>query len=179
MKCKYCLIRCEGELGVSSVVYVVWVGSSLRESCLLPLVEEFCKDCGWYFKRWSAQVDSALELRTKMSRVDGNRTAPPYRMLSVNLATIYQTIIDDSWATLERSFVMTPQEKFMRFRNDPDYVMSMNSSKRITPCSPSKSKYLSLRKRCERHPLATAIAGIVLLILADTFVSTQIISKLF
>ena len=179
MKCKYCLIRCEGELGVSSIVYVVWVGSSLRESCLLPLVEEFCKDCGWYFKRWSAQVDSALELRTKMSRVDGNRTATPYRMQSVNLETIYQTIIDDNWASLERSFVMTPQEKFMRFRNDPHYLMAMNNSKRITSCSPFQSKYLSLRKRCERHPLATAIAGIVLIILADTIVSTQIISNLF
>lgn len=179
MKCKYCLIRCEGELDVSSVVYVVWVGSSLRESCLLPLVEEFCKDCGWYFKRWSTTVDSALELRTKMSRVDGNRTATPYRMQSVSLETIYQTIIDDSWASLERSFVMTPQEKFMRFRNDPHFIMAMNSSKRITPCSPSKSKYLSLRKRCERHPLATAVAGIVLIILADTIVSTQIISNLF
>jgi hypothetical protein len=100
-------------------------------------------------------------------------------MQSVSLETIYQTIIDDSWATLERSFVMSPQEKFMRFRNDPHYVMTMNNSKRITPCSPSKSKYLSIRKRCERHPLASAIAGIVLLILADTFVSTQIISKLF
>ena len=179
MKCKYCLIRCEGELGVSSIVYVVWVGSSLRESCLLPLVEEFCKDCGWYFKRWSATVDSALELRTKMSRVDGNRTAPPYRMLSVSLEKIYQTIIDDSWVSLERSFVMTPQEKFMRFRNNPKFLMAMNNSKRITSCSPSKSKYLSLRKRCKRHPLATALAGIVLIILADAIVSTQIISNLF
>lgn len=179
MKCKYCLIRCEGELGVSSIVYQVWVGTSLRDACLLPLVEEFCKDCGWYFKKWSATVDSAIELRTKMSRVDGNRTAPQYRMLSVNLETIYQTIIDDSWISLERSFVMTPQEKFMRFRNDPQYIMAMNTSKRITSCSPSKSKYLSLRKRCKRHPLATAVGCIVLIILADAFVSTQIISNLF
>lgn len=179
MRRKYCLIRCDGDLNVSSVVYVVWVGSSLRDACLLPLVEEFCKDCGWYFKRWSATVDVTLEMRTKMSRIDGNRTAPPYRMQSVSLAAIYQTIIDDSWVSLERSFIMSPQEKFMRFRNDPHYLMAMNNSKRITPCSPSKSKYLSLRKRCKRHPLATALAGIVLIILADAFVSTQIISNLF
>jgi hypothetical protein len=100
-------------------------------------------------------------------------------MQSVSLATIYQTIIDDSWVSLERSFIMSPQEKYMRFRNDPHYLMAMNNSKRITPCSPSKSKYLSLRKRCKRHPLATAVAGIVLIILADAFVSTQIISNLF
>lgn len=179
MKCKYCLIRCDGDLNVSSVVYQVWVGSSLRDACLLPLVEEFCKDCGWYFKKWSATVDVTLEMRTKMSRVDGNRTATPYRMQSVNLDTIYLTIIDDSWASLERSFVMTPQEKYMRFRNDPHYLMAMNNSKRITSCSPFQSKYLSLRKRCKRHPLATALAGIVLIILADAIVSTQIISNLF
>lgn len=179
MRRKYCLVRTDGELNTSSVVYVVWVSSSLRESYYLPLVEEFCKDCGWYFKMWSTSVDSALELRTKMSRVDGNRTAPPYRMLSVNLTTIYQTIIDDSWSALERSIVMTPQEKFMRFRNNPHFLMAMNNSKRITSCSPSKSKYLSIRKRCERHPLATAVAGIVLIILADAFVSTQFISNLF
>lgn len=179
MRRKYCLVRTDGELNASSVVYVVWVGSSLRESFYLPLVEEFCKDCGWYFKMWSATVDSALELRTKLTRVDGNRTAPPYRMLSVNLTTIYQTIIDDSWSALERSIVMTPQEKYMRFRNDPHFLMAMNNSKRITPCSPYKSKYLSLRKGCERHPLATAIAGIALLIIADSLVSAHILSHLF
>lgn len=179
MRRKYCLVRTDRELDASSVVYVVWVGSSLRESYYLPLVEEFCKDCGWYFKVWSATVDSALELRTKLSRTDGNRTAPPYRMLSVNLTTIYQTIIDDSWSALERSIVMTPQEKYMRFRNDPHFLMAMNNSKRITSCSPYKSKYLSLRKRCERHPLATAIAGIALLIIADSLVSVHILSYLF
>ena len=179
MKRKWCLIRTDGDLAPGSFVYVVWVGSSLRESEYLALVECFCKDCGWYFRQWSANVDSALLLRSKISRADGTKTAQPYRMISLSISECYQTIIDDSWASLEANRVMSPQEKFMRFRNDPHYLMAMNNSKRITSCSPSKSKYLSLRKRCKRHPLATALAGIVLIILADAFVSTQIISNLF
>lgn len=179
MKRKYCLIRCDGDLNPSSFVFVVWVGSSLRESAYLALVEEYCKDCGWYFKKWSPTVDSALEKRAKFSRLDGTRTAPAFQMMSINLETLYQTIIDDSWVALEKSHVMTPQEKFMRFRRDPHFLRAMNHVKSITSCPPSESKYLSHHKRESVRDLVYGVAAIILLIIVDGFVSTQILNNLF
>lgn len=179
MKRKYCLIRCDGDLNPSSFVYVVWVGSSLRESAILALVEEYTKDCGWYFKRWSHDVDSALEKRSKYSRVDGNRSAPAFTMMSVSLEKIYQTIIDDSWKALERQRVMTPQEKFMRFRFDPSYLKAMNTKQRNTTCSPSKSKYLSRRNRESIRDFVRGMVAILLIIIVDALVSTHILNSLF
>lgn len=159
MKRKYCLVRTQGDLIPGSFVYVVWVGSSLRESAYLALVEEFCKDVGWYFKRWSTVVDSALELRSKMSRSDGNRTATPYQMISIGICKCYQTIIDDSFATLEANHVMRPQEKFMRFRNDPTFLQLYHASQCNTMCPPSKRKYLRLGNQPGFY---NAVGGIVL-----------------
>ena len=179
MKRKYCLIRTDGDLNPSSFVYVVWVGSSLRESTQLALVEEFCKDCGWYFKLWSSTVDSVLEKRAKLKRADGTRCVPPFSMMSINIDTCYQTIIDDSWTALESRHVMTPQEKFMRFRRDPDYLKSLHHARCITSCSPSKRKYLSHRHSRAFYELGAPMIVIVILIVLDHLVSTQILTHLF
>lgn len=175
MKRKYCLVRETGNLDVGSFVYVVWVGSSLRESTLLALVEEFAKDCGWYFKRWSANVDSALELRTKQLRVDGTRIAPPYQMISINIRECYERIIDDSWSDLESNHVMTHQETFLRFRHDPAYLRQFNRKNGNTSCPPSERKYLSPRMQSDMSRFVLGMVGIVMLILLDTFVSNYIL----
>ena len=179
MKRKYCLVRLNGDLGVGSFVYVIWVGSSLRESTLLALVEEFCKDCGWYFKRWSREVDSALELRTKISRSDGTRCVKPYQMISLSIRQCYDAIIDDSWASIEANHTMSPQETFMRFRLHPDFLRAMNVKQRTTSCPPSRRKYLSPRKSRAFYELTPAIVVIVLLIVLDQLVSTHILNHLF
>lgn len=179
MKRKYCLVRLNGDLGVGSFVYVIWVGSSLRESTLLALVEEFCKDCGWYFKRWSREVDSALELRSKISRSDGTRCVKPYQMISLSIRECYEAIIDDSWASIEANHTMSPQETFMRFRLHPDFLRAMNVKQRTTSCPPSRRKYLSPRKSRAFYELTPAIVAIVLLIVLDQLVSTHILNHLF
>lgn len=171
MKRKYCLIRSNDDLCPGSIVFVVWVGSSLRESAKLALVQEFCKDVGWYFKKWSPVVDSVLIQRTKSMRVDGNKTANPFTMMEISISTCYQTIIDDSWLALESSFVMTPQETFMRFRNDPKFLLSMNLKKRTTSCSPSTRKYLSPGKRAFVREFVFPCVLLILLIVLDAIVS--------
>lgn len=171
MKRKYCLVRTNGELSVNSFVYVVWAGSSLRESVTLTLVEEFCKDCGWYFKRWSDEVDTALMLRSKLARVDGSRGVTPYQMISMSIQQCYDTIIDDSWIKLEASHVMTPQETFWRFRNVPEFLKTFNAGRCNTSCPPYRRKYLSHRHSGAFYGLCRPIAIIVLLIVLDAFVS--------
>lgn len=179
MKRKYCLIRINGALIPGSIVYVVWVGSSLRESTKLALVEEFCKDCGWYFKQWSPMVDSALEKRAAMVRADGNKTAQPYQFHSLNIDQCYDAIIDDAWATIESNQVMTPQEKFMRFRNDPSFLQLFHRQNCHTSCSPSARKNLSHRKRESVSQLVYAVGLGFVLLLLDAFVSNFIITSSF
>ena len=171
MKHKYCLIRLDGDRSITPFVYVVWVGSSLRESTSLALVEEFCKDCRWYFKQWSTTVDSALDLRFRKIRLDGNATAKPYQMIQLSIQKCYQTIIDDSFATLEANYSMSQFELWQRFRNTIQYHTAMNHKLRTTPCPPSRRKYLSRRKSHAFYDLAPAMVAIVLIILLDAIVS--------
>ena len=179
MKRKYCLVRNQGDLDVGSFVYVVWVGSSLRESVLYTLVEEYCKDCGWYFKRWSPTVDSALDLRCKFSRLDGNRLAKPYQMISLNIRQCYQTIIDDAWHELEANRVMTPFEKYLRFRQHPDFLRALNHEKCTTLCPPSRRKYLSPEKWTDGTKAACGFILLVVLIMVDAIVSNYLITTNF
>ena len=179
MKRKYCLIRNDGDLSPSRFIFVVWVGSSLRESTMLALVEEFCKDCGWYFKRWSPIVDSAIEKRWRLSRADGNRTSPPYQMISIGIEKCYRTIIDDSWLQLEASFAMSKQETFIRFRHNPTFLLRFHRCHCNTPCSPSKRKYLSHEMESVISGLVAPAMAIVFLIILDTIVSNLILSITF
>lgn len=175
MKRKYCLIREPHDLDVGSFVYVIWVGSSLRESERLALVEEFCKDCGWYFKRWSVMVDSAITMRTRLVRLDGCLTATPFRMIQMSIEECYQTIIDDNWKFIEAHADMTPQEIRMRFGQTPAYLNSYHHCKCITSCHPSNDKYLSHRKLSEGARVAMLSLAIVLLLVLDAIVSRFLI----
>ena len=171
MKRKWCLIRTNGDLVPGSFVYVVWVGSSLRESELFALVECFCKDCGWYFRQWSANVDSALLLRSKISRADGTKAVQPYQMISLSIAECYQTILDDSWANLEANRVMSPQEKYMRFHNDPKFLMAYNKPKRNTLCPPSNVKTYVRKSRRQSVNVALNLLAILLLLVLDAVIT--------
>lgn len=174
MKRKYCLIRTDGCLNVGDVVYQVWAGSSLRESAQLTLVEEYCKDVGWYFQRWSAKVDSALALRTKMQPVDGCKTARPYRMISISISECYHAIIDDSWLTLIANHPMTQAEIHDRLRLNPVYLLNFNAKSCTTSCPPSFRKYLSHRFRSERVKAGAGMVGIIAIFIIDL-----IVTKLF
>ena len=171
MKCKYCLIRNEGELMPSSFVYVIWVGSSLRESECLALVECYCNDIGWYFKKWSLDVDSELMKRTKTIRLDGTKLVTPYQMISLTINQCFDAILDDAWESIEASRVMSPQEKFLRFRHDPKFLMAYNQSKRNTPRQPSRSKYLSRRRSRAFYDLVPSLLFAIALFILDAIVS--------
>ena len=171
MKRKYCLIRNNGDSSPSRFIFVVWVGSSLRETTMLALVEEFCKDCGWYFKRWSSTVDSAIMNRSRLIRTDGNKTAPVFSMIQLGIEQCYQTIIDDSWIALEKSFVMSPQETMLRHRFNPLYLLRHHRRNCHTTCSPSKRKYLSQGQRDVISGFAVPMVAIVLLIVLDVLVT--------
>lgn len=171
MKHKFCLIRLDGKLDVGNFVYVVWVGSSDTDFEKLCLVQEFCKDVGWYFKRWSATVDSALQKRSKLSRTDGTKAVTPYSMIQLNISQCYDAILNDSFAALEANHVMTPQETAWRFRNSIPFISRLNGVSCNTTCPPSRRKYLSHRGGKAFYNVGYSLTLAILLIILDAIIS--------
>lgn len=171
MKTKYCLVRTDAPLDVGSFVYVVWVGATDTDFEKLCLVQEFCKDVGWYFKRWSATVDSALEKRAKLSRTDGTKAVSPYTMIQLNIRQCYNAILDDSFATIEANHVMTPQETRWRFRNTIPFISRQNRQLCNTTCSPSRRKYLSHRGGKAFYNVGLNLTLAILLLILDAIIS--------
>lgn len=171
MKRKFCLVRTRGCLRPEDCVFVVWVGSSLRESAFLSLVEEYCKDVGWYFKLWSAEVDSQLnEWSKQWRRIDG-QTVQPYTMMAITINVCYQTIIDDSWCELINHRVMSPQETFLRFRSDPEYLRRLHARKRNTTCQPYRRKYLSQQNQQGFYNVGACLTLAFFLLVLDAIVT--------
>lgn len=171
MKRKFCLVREPGTLKCGSTVYVVWVGSSLRESTYFSLVQEFCKDVGWYFKQWSDEVDSALELRARYSRTDGTQHVSPLRFISISIWVCYQTIIDDSWAKLEEQATMSHHERLFRFRRDTNNLLQLHHISRDTLRQPIKRKHLSHTYKAGLHHVGALCLGAAMLFILDAIVS--------
>lgn len=171
MKEKYCLVRTDAPLGVNSFVYQVWVGSTDPELQKLLLVQEYCKDVGWYFKKWSRNVDSALEKRSKLTRVDGTRCVTPYRMIRITIKECYQHIIDDSFSALESNSVMTPQETAWRFRYNPAFLQRKHAQKCNTPCPPQRRKYLSHSQGKGFYNVGLNLTLAILLLILDAIVT--------
>lgn len=171
MKRKFCLVRTRGCLRPDDCVFVVWVGSSLRESAFLSLVEEYCNDVGWYFKLWSAEVDSQLEEWSKQwRRIDG-QAVQPYTMMAITINVCYQTIIDDSWCELINHRVMSPQETFLRFRSDPEYLRRLHARKRNTTCQPYRRKYLSQQNQQAFYNVGACLTLALFLLILDAIVT--------
>lgn len=154
-----------------SFVYHVWVGSSLREFAKKRLVEEFCRDNGIYFVKWSSEVDSFLDEKAKRFRDNGNVFCSCFASASVTISELYSMLIDGTLDAFEAKQVATPFEVWMRCHNIPEYVARMNHTKVIQNASPSRSKYLSLKQKGEMVQAVACMIGVVALIILDALVS--------
>lgn len=165
------MIRESGDLVPGSFVYVVWVGSSLREQTKFTLVKEFCKDVGWFFKPWSDKVDSEIIQRSAAHRIDGNPIAKPYSFINLSIKDCFQHIIDDDWITLEDSQVMSESERRLRFQYDPRKLQASTNQKRVTSRQPITRQYLSYWEQQQPRNAVLGVAGVLLMIIIDAIVS--------
>ena len=171
MKSKYCFLRSSGLSSPDDFIYVVWVGSSLRELAIKSLVEEYAKDAGLYFKRWSPEVDSHIDKARSRYLTDANGLGFAFRSISVSIQELSNLIVDDSFDAMEKAYTMSESEKWCRFRNSIEYVSSLNRSFVIRHASPSPRKYLSLAKKSQRVRVVACFIGIVILFALDALVS--------
>lgn len=171
MKSKYCFLRSRGLNCPENFVYVVWVGSSLRELAIKSLVEEYARDCGLYFKRWSPEVDSDIDKAASRYKADANGLGFTFRTISISIQELSNLIVDDSFDALENAYTMSRSEKWCRFRNSIEYVSALNHSNVIRHASPSLRKYLSLAKQSQRVQAVACFIGIVMIFALDALVS--------
>ena len=152
-------------------MYVVWVGSSLRELAIKSLVEEYARDCGLYFKRWSPQVDSDIDKASSRYLTDANGLGFAFRSISISIQELSNLIVDDSFDAMKKAYTMSQSEKWCRFRNSIENVSALNHSFVIQNASPSPRKYLSLAKKSQRVRVVACFIGIVILFALDALVS--------
>lgn len=171
MKHKYCFLRNHGSFKPDDVIYVVMVGSSVRESAKFTLVDEYCKDCGLYFHRWSSQVDSAISQAKRQYRSDGNVIAHPFRTAVVSISELYRMIVDDSFDAYESTLVMTKFQLWMLFHHNPQYLQSSHRNDVIHNAYPDRRNNLSSDKWTESQRAAFMMAAFVLLLLLDGIMS--------
>lgn len=174
MKSKYCFIRCQGKLQPDTVIYHVWVGSSLREAIKLSLVEEYAKDVGYYLEKWSTEVNCRLDKERGRYSTDGNRIADPFQSASVTISQLYAMIIDGTLDLFESKIVLRSAEKYKLFYHTPEYHQSINHANVIRHASPSGRKHLSLLKRNVALRTAICIASIFGLIVLDAIITNLI-----
>ena len=167
MKSKYCFLRSRGDLKPSDVIYQVWVGSYLREFTKLKLVQEFCKDCGLYFEKWSPEVDSRLDREKSRFCSDGRQFTYPFLSASITIDKLYAMILDDSFESFEKSLNLTPFEKWCRYRQTIQYCQSINKSNVLHHAYPHERKNLSLSNGNEVYKAVCGFVGILVLIALD------------
>lgn len=143
MKSKYCFIRNLTNLDVGSFIYLVWVGSSLRELTLLAKVEELCKDKGFYLERWTSLVHSRIEMISARFLKNGYAIACPFRFASVSLKQLTDILREDSFQSFESTIEMTAAEKWYRYHHDIEFIKSQNRVSVIRHAYPHRRKYLS------------------------------------
>lgn len=171
MKSKYCFLRSSGLTSPEDFIYVVWVGSSLRESAIKTLVEEYAKDEGLYFKKWSRDVDSDIDKVRSRFKTDANGLGFAFRTISVTIKQLSNLIVDDSFGALEKAYTMSQSEKWCRFHNSIEYVASINHSNVLQNASPSLRQYLSLAKKSERVRAVACFIGMMMILALDALVS--------
>lgn len=174
MKSYFCFIRETGLPRPDSFVYHVGVGSSDRDQVKLALVQEYAKDCGLYFKKWSSQVDTSLDFaRSKFKPLKG-RWSRPFLHARISIAQLYQMIIDDSFVEYEanvKNNLWPVYHPTIMMRN-----ASSNQSTQVsnTVCQASKGQNLSLGKLSDGVQATLCLMFILGLLILDAYISPVI-----
>lgn len=163
MKRKYCLIRNFGRMRPGHFIYTVYVGTSQREQTLLTLMQEYCKDVGYYFRLWSKEVDSAISLAEKPFNQGRNVFNSPFIRASLNIKDLYDTIMDGTIESNEEQFAESQFSLWMQFNQTTEWCQSFNNKKRTTSCPPYRRKNLSHKMRtCDNLIVISAVAYLIL-----------------
>jgi hypothetical protein len=143
MKRFYWFVRNLNGFGPDDVVYKVAVGSSMRESAKLALVQEYVKDCGMYLKVVDDTSDKTISMLAN-SLFGGSSLSTLYlRRANVSISQLYDLIVDDSFVRFEASVSFSKTHALLLSLISPSSHWYQNQSHCNTTCQPYRRKYLS------------------------------------
>lgn len=141
----YYFFRDLSNASAGSVIYSVKVGECEKDQVKLALVQEFCKDCGYYFKPVSTTSDAAVKQLEKKLFPVSSLYSSPMKRTTVTIQALYQLIMDDTFVFFERSLA-APRGNFLfsvfqRTKNLP----TSKIKKFHTSCPSKQRKHLKYR----------------------------------
>lgn len=170
MKRYFCFIRDFGSLKPNGFVYHVAVGQSDRDQELLTLLQCYCKDCGHYFKLWSADVDRAIDNAKAQYMYGKSVYSTPFRHPHMSISDLYNLILNGNLDFYEAHFIESPFSIYRNFHDNLDYIQRNNRRASNTKCPASQRKYLSLYTKDELVKIACGITLVIGVLWFDSFV---------
>lgn len=158
----YCFIPTKGLLSPESKVFKVSVGTSDRELMKLRLMQLYCKDCGFFFRLWSSEVDMILDTMIDPRLYDAFSVRLGYKVVFVSISKLYAAVIDgcvdalDDKPQVAKNFFLLCSKLSPRFY----FNNSISSKMKKVPTFPRKNLSDS-----ERNDRLQAIIGFALLFL--------------
>lgn len=147
MKRKFFLHRINAPMDTDHVVYVVWVGESVREQRMLTQIISWSFQTGATFRSWSEDIDFYLEIESQ--RVFPGRGLLDFGFIRKELSAreVLDLIDTNSWEAFEHSLTIPKTQLYQLIQIDRGRV---NEAKgRVLPQVnlAEKSKNLSQNHR--------------------------------
>lgn len=174
MKTYYYFVLMAGRMMPGQIVFKVAVGKSLREQTKAALIEQYAKDCGFYFHVVSEQADNALRLMSKGIMPKKAYFVSPYRIVYINVEKLYKKIMDGTLTLFSENLPMTQTEKRFKLYLNKEVQREINNQSCNTHRLPQKRKNLSDDYMTLSQYVFTPILLILVLGLLDIII-TQVI----
>lgn len=174
MKTYYYYVQMAGKMTPGQIVFKVAVGKSLREQTKAALIEQYAKDCGYYFHVVSEQSDNALRLMSKGIIPKKAFFVSPYRIVYINVEKLYKKIMDGSLTFFSENLPMTQTEKRFKLYLDSEVLREINNQSCNTLRLPQRRKNLSDSYEALSQYVLTPILLILTLGLMDMIVTLMI-----
>lgn len=118
MKRKFFLHRINAPMDSDHVVYVVWVGESVREQRMLTQIVSWAFQYGATFRSWSEDIDFYLEIESE--RVFPGRGLLDFGFIRKDLSArdVLDLIESNSWEAFEHSLTIPKTQLYQMIQID-------------------------------------------------------------
>ena len=143
MKRKFFLHRINAPMDSDHVVYVVWVGESVREQRMLTKIVSWAFQTGATFRSWSEDIDFYLEIESE--RVFPSRGLLDFGFIRKDLSArdVLDLIEANSWEAFEHSLSIPKTQLYQLIQIDRGSVDEANGRVLHRVNLAEKSKNLS------------------------------------
>lgn len=138
----YYFVRNLNAFGTDDVVFLVRVGESQREQIKLALLQEYCRDCGFYLRIRGEESDKAIGMLRDSVYKGWLYLFSPLKVAQLSISELYRMIVDNILDEYEKSLIQTRFSYNFRKKIDPNFLFSQKRQKNVMRPAIGKRKYL-------------------------------------